>query len=67
MLDNAGDCFLAALKWNGYSLNTSDPQQLREARGLLLQQKPLVKIYNSSSFDEILLSGDVWIAYGYSG
>jgi spermidine/putrescine-binding protein len=67
MLDNAGDCFLAALKWKGHSLNTRDPRQLGEARDLLRQQKPLVKIYNSSNFDEILLSGDVWIAYGYSG
>ncbi|HEY7159940.1 MAG TPA: spermidine/putrescine ABC transporter substrate-binding protein [Acidobacteriota bacterium] len=67
MLDNAGDCFLAALKWKGHSLNSRDPQQLSEARDLLVQQKPLVKVYNSSNFDEILLSGDVWIAYGYSG
>ena len=67
MLDNAGDCFLAALKWKGHSLNTRDSQQLTEARNLLVQQKPLVKVYNSSNFDEILLSGDVWIAYGYSG
>jgi spermidine/putrescine-binding protein len=32
-----------------------------------LQQKPLVKTYTSSNFDEVLLSGDVWIAHGWSG
>ncbi len=67
MLDNAGDCFLAALKWKGYSLNSADLQQLSEAKELLFQQKPLVKIYNSSNFDELLLGGDIWLAYGYSG
>lgn len=67
MLDNAGDCFTAALKWHGHSLNSSNPKELLEARDTLAHQKPLVKVYNSSNFDEILLSGDVWIAYGYSG
>ncbi|HET6267220.1 MAG TPA: spermidine/putrescine ABC transporter substrate-binding protein [Acidobacteriota bacterium] len=67
MLDNAGDCFLAALKWRGHSINSSVPAELQEARDLLLAQKPLVRTYNSSNFDELLLSGDVWIAYGYSG
>jgi spermidine/putrescine-binding protein len=27
----------------------------------------LVKTYSSSNFDEILLSGDVWLAHGWSG
>ena len=67
MLDGGGDAFVAALKSKGYSINSHDPAQLQEAFQLLLQQKPLVKVYNSSNFDEILLSGDVWIAYGWSG
>ena len=48
-------------------MNSNAPQQLKEARDSLIEQKPLVKMYNSSNFDEALLSGDVWIAYGYSG
>lgn len=67
MLDSGGDCFIPALKMEGHSMNSNDPQQLKEARDLLIRQKPLVKFYNSSNFDESLLSGDVWIAYGYSG
>ena len=67
MLDGGGDAFVAALKSKGYSINSHDPKELNEAFQLLLQQKPLVKLYNSSNFDEILLSGDVWIAYGWSG
>lgn len=67
MLDGGGDAFVAALKSKGYSINSHDPKQLDQAFQLLLLQKPLVKVYNSSNFDEILLSGDVWIAYGWSG
>lgn len=67
MLEDQRETFGAALKWKGYSLNTTDPAQLNEAKGLLLQQKPLVKTYTSSNFDEILLSGDVWLAHGWSG
>lgn len=67
MLDDSRECFGAALKWKGHSINTTDPALLQEAQGLLIQQKPLVKTYSSSNFDEILLSGDVWMAQGWSG
>ena len=67
MLDDPRECFGAALKWKGHSLNSTDPALLQEAQGLLIQQKPLVKTYSSSNFDEILLSGDVWLAHGWSG
>lgn len=67
MLDDERECFSVALKWKGHSVNSKTTAELQEARNLLLQQKPLVKTYNSGSFDEILLSGDVWLAHGYSG
>jgi spermidine/putrescine-binding protein len=67
MLDDLRECFGAALKWKGHSLNSTNPAELQEAKDLLLQQKPLVKTFSSSNFDEILLSGDVWLAHGWSG
>ena len=67
MLDDPREAFGSTLKWKGHSVNTKDPAELKEARDLLIQQKPLVKTYNSSSFDEVLLSGDVWLAHGWSG
>jgi spermidine/putrescine-binding protein len=67
MLDDVREVFGSALKWKGHSVNTTDPQVLEQAKNLLIQQKPLVKTYNSSSFDEVLLSGDVWLAHGWSG
>ena len=67
MLEDEREVFGIALKWKGHSINTTNPKQLEEAKNLLLKQKPLVKTYTSSNFDEILLSGDVWLAHGWSG
>jgi spermidine/putrescine-binding protein len=67
MLDDLRECFGVALKRKGNSINTTDPAELEEAKNLLLQQKPLVKAYSSSNFDEVLMSGDVWLAHGWSG
>ena len=67
MLDDLREAFGAALKWKGHSLNSTAQAELEQARDLLIQQKPLVKTYSSSNFDEILLSGDVWLAHGWSG
>ena len=67
MLDDLRECFGSALKWKGHSLNSKDQTELEEAKTLLLKQKPLVKTYSSSNFDEVLLSGDVWLAHGWSG
>jgi spermidine/putrescine-binding protein len=67
MLDDARETFGAALLWKGYSLNTTDEPVLRMAQELLLQQKPLVKAYDSANFQDVLLAGDVWLAQGWNG
>jgi spermidine/putrescine transport system permease protein len=67
MLDDGREALGAALKWKGASYNTTDPAALRAAQELLIQQKPLVRTYNSSNFEDILLSRDVWLAQGWSG
>lgn len=67
MLDDERETFGAALKLKGHSINTTNVKELEEAKNFLMQQKPLVKTYSSSNFDEILLSGDVWLAHGWSG
>ncbi len=67
MLDDAREVFGAALKWKGLSLNTTDAAGLAEAQRLLVAQRPLVRAYNSSNFEDVLLSGDVWLAQGWNG
>ena len=62
MLDDARETFGAALKRNGLSVNTTDPGPLGVAQRALIAQRPLVRAYNSSNFEDVLLSGDVWLA-----
>ena len=45
MQDSVRDAFMVALKLNGNSMNTTDPDELAAARDLLIEQKPLVQAY----------------------
>ncbi len=67
MLDDARETLGAALKWKGRSVNTTDPASLALAQRALVAQRPLVRAYNSSNFEDVLLSGDVWLAQGWNG
>jgi spermidine/putrescine transport system permease protein len=67
MLDDMREVFAAALKQQGASLNATNPSEIAAAAALLKAQKPLVKTYDSGAFAELLISGDVWLAHGFSG
>lgn len=67
MLDDMRECFVAALKLLGYSLNETDPAKLAQAAEMLKKQKALVQTYNSGDFAGLLAAGDVDIAHGYNG
>jgi len=67
MLDDPRETLGAALRRLGRSVNTSDEPTLREARQLLVEQKPLVRAYDSANFEDALLAGDVWLAQGWNG
>ena len=67
MVDDAREVFGAALKRRGHSLNATDPALLRAVRDDLIAQRPLVRAYNSTNFEDVLLSGDVWLAQGWNG
>jgi spermidine/putrescine transport system permease protein len=67
MLDDPREVLGVALKRAGRSVNATDPDSLAAAKALLLEQKPLVRTYNSSNYEDVLLSGDVWLAHGWNG
>ena len=67
MLDNSRDSFGIAMKLLGYSFNTEDEQQWREAADLLVQQVPLVQSYAMDQIFQKMESGEAWIAPYYSG
>jgi spermidine/putrescine transport system substrate-binding protein len=67
MLDDARECFAVALKSLGRSVNETESSWLTKATSLLEKQKPLVQRYESGEFVELLTSGQVSLAHGYSG
>lgn len=69
MISDSHDMIGAALKALGYSLNSGDKQQLKQAEALLMEQSPHVKTYDYISLDEksALVSGQVGMSMMYSG
>lgn len=69
MIDDSADLIGAALKALGYSLNSTDEEQLKEAEALLRAQAPAVNTYRYLSLNEdsALVTGQVAMSMMYSG
>ncbi|HQU28742.1 MAG TPA: spermidine/putrescine ABC transporter substrate-binding protein [Nitrospirales bacterium] len=67
MLNDQREVFGLALKALGYSLNSQSESEIRQARDMLIKQKPLVKAYTSEQFDQLLVSGEVVLAHAWGG
>ena len=67
LVDDLRDTIGAALIYAGYSVNTADPQELDEARKLLLKQKPLVAAYSAERAEDMLMSEDAWLSNLWGG
>lgn len=67
MQDSVRDAFMVALKFLGYSMNSTDEAQLTEAKELLVQQKPLVQAYVIDQVRDKMIGGEAAIGVIYSG
>ena len=67
MFNNSRDAIGLALKYLGYSYNTTDKAEIAEAVDLLIQQKPLVNSYGMDDIFEKMQSGSVAIGAYYYG
>ncbi|WP_417539192.1 polyamine ABC transporter substrate-binding protein [Marinobacter sp.] len=69
MISDSADMIGVALKALGYSLNSTDRQELKEAEALLHAQAPAVKTYRYISLNEdsALLSGQIAMSMMYNG
>ena len=67
MLDSIRDTIGVSLKYLGYSMNTRDLLQLKEATDLLVKQKPLVKAYYVDETKDKMVAGEAALAVVYSG
>ena len=67
MQDSVRDAFGVTLKYLGYSLNSTDLDELNEAKNLLIKQKPLVQAYVVDQVRDKMIGNEAAIGVIYSG
>ena len=67
MQDSVRDAFAVALKYLGYSLNSTDLDELQAAKNLLIEQKPLVQAYVIDQVRDKMIGNEAALGVIYSG
>lgn len=67
MQDSVRDAFAVALRYLGYSLNSTDLDELEAAKELLIEQKPLVQAYVIDQVRDKMINNEAAIGVIYSG
>ncbi len=67
MQDSVRDAFAVALSYLGYSLNSTNIQELQEAEALLENQKPLVQAYVIDQVRDKMIGNEAALGVIYSG
>ncbi len=67
MQDSVRDAFVVALKYKGHSLNSTDLDELEEAKELLIEQKSLVQAYVIDQVRDKMIGNEAAIGVIYSG
>lgn len=67
MQNSVRDAFMVALKKNGYSMNSTDANELDKATDDLVAQKPLVQAYVVDQVRDKMIAGEAAIGVIYSG
>lgn len=66
MIDSMRDAFMCALKYKGYSTNTTDEKELNEAKELLKKQQKYAKAYSIDGTKEMMIGENAAFAVNYS-
>ena len=67
LLDDARETMGAALNWLGLDPNTTDEDDLRAASDAIATARDWTAAFNSDLYADLLMSGEVVVAHGYSG
>ncbi|MFV2000352.1 MAG: PotD/PotF family extracellular solute-binding protein [Acidimicrobiia bacterium] len=67
LLDDPRETLGSALKYLGYSLNTTNPDEVDEASALIAETKDRIAAFNSSGYWTLLTSGETNVAQGWNG
>lgn len=67
LLDDARETMGAALHWLGLDPNTTDEADLQAASDAIAAARAWTAAFNSDLYADLLMSGEVVVAHGYSG
>jgi len=67
MLNDERETLGAALKYLGYSVNTTSQDELDEATAILKAANDRIAAYDSAAFDDLLMAGETVIGHGWNG
>ncbi len=67
LLNDSREVIGAALKYLGYSLNSTDPAQLEEAKQVILAIKPYLVTFDSDTYADLLVAGEVVVGHMWNG
>ncbi len=56
----------AVLQWLGYSCNTNNPKQIKQAYEKLVELKPAIATFTTDAWQDQILAGDLLLAMVYS-
>jgi len=67
LLGDAQNVIGCTLKYLGYSFNSTDPAQIKQAEDLLINQKKNVKVFADDNGQDLLASGEVDLCMEWNG
>jgi len=66
LLSDVREVMGATLRMLGYSYNSTSPKELEQAYNKLKELKPYVATFTTDTWQDQIVSGDLWLAMGYS-
>jgi len=67
LLDDERETIGAALKYLGYSINSTNPDELEKAKQVILAVKPDILTFDSDTFADTIVSGETVLGHGWNG
>lgn len=66
VLDDSRELMAAALMYNGFQANSTNPEEWKKAKETIIKAKPFWAAFNAQSYIKELTIGNIWVAHGYS-
>jgi spermidine/putrescine transport system substrate-binding protein len=67
LLGEAATVLGSVMKYLGYSFNSTNPDEIKQAEELLIKQKPRIKVFAEDNGQDLLASGEVDLTMEWNG